>query len=924
MKQLFLAAKYFAMVENSSEIKKEHFLKAASNFEFRETKVKNLIEKHLGIDISTASKPMVDESNIKEAMAYSTINFSPQVKDIKKFLEENGFGLNSDNLINLIEEKLSKLEMLQKLNHIKEKLQSVVYDQDIAIEAISDKLTEISYKANKDSVKAIFFFLGPPATGKTYLAEMLEKFLEGYSLSVFDMSTYSSGNQGFALMGLSKGYSNAGEGKLTSFVKENPKAICLFDEIEKAHPEIQNSLLQLMARGRAKDEHTQEEIDFSEAIFIFTSNLGSELYTNSSFLSKLKDDYSSAQSIILEAIGREKYVTSGGEIPKLKPEFVSRVAQGDTILFNKLSLEAYRKIATKSFLEYKDSFKATYGVDVVCKDMDALMDTLILSFAPLIDGRRIKSKLAFTLFDKITDFLKLDKNRDILSLEGLDVSVELDSSLKSFLDKHIGENKEKNQKFMHSLFRKNETVYTEHEISIEKKTLKLTYKNPVIKKLPKSKDFSGDGAIVFDVPDISFTDIAGHKKAKKRLLEAVEYLKNPKKLEEFGIAPPRGMLLYGPPGTGKTMLAKAFANEADLPFISTTGTEILNIEFMKTIYKRAREYAPSIIFIDEIDAIGYRDGSRADVIINQFLTELNGFSDRIDEMVFTISATNLKAKIDPAILRSGRIDLHVEIDMLDKEARGYFIDKMLEKPNDGNIDREKLITFTAGMSGADLEKVSRESALEVIRQKKEKLSEEIIIEQINIVKYGERLTSKSLEKIVEATAYHEAGHAVVSKLLMPEVKIEQITVTPRNDALGFVSYNLEDEFSNLTYGDIKNKICVAFAGRIAQMRRFGEEGLDSGASSDLKMATKYAYYAIANLGMDKDIGYINIDGLTKESKIGGVTEQEIQRRVKELMSAQKQKTEELVEENWEKIESVSEVLVKSEFIDEDEFSKIVR
>lgn len=184
---------------------------------------------------------------------------------------------------------------------------------------------------------------------------------------------------------------------------------------------------------------------------------------------------------------------------------------------------------------------------------------------------------------------------------------------------------------------------------------------------------------------------------------------------------------------------------------------------------------------------------------------------------------------------------------------------------------------------------------------------------------------RALEKVVESTAYHEAGHAVISKVLMPEVKIEQITVTPRNDALGFVSYNLEDEFGNLTYADIKNKICVAFAGRMAQLYKYGEdEGLDSGASSDLKMATKYAYYAIANLGMDETIGYINIDGFSKESIIAGITEQEIQKQVKLLLKAQELRTKELVEKHWQSIESVSRVLIEDEFIDEEQFNQIVK
>lgn len=263
------------------------------------------------------------------------------------------------------------------------------------------------------------------------------------------------------------------------------------------------------------------------------------------------------------------------------------------------------------------------------------------------------------------------------------------------------------------------------------------------------------------------------------------------------------------------MLAKAFANEAELPFISTTGSELLDMELMKKVFKRAREYAPSIIFIDEIDAIGKRDGSRLDILINQFLTEINGFGDSSD--IFIIAATNLKEKLDPAILRSGRIDIHIHIGMLDKEARGYFIDKMLKNPTVGNINKSKLIKFSVGMSGADLQKAYREASLEALRNGLEGISEELILEHINNVKYGDKLTGKTYAQIQAETAYHEAGHAIISHILMPHVKIEQITVEPRGKAFGFVAFDREEDVKNLSFDDIKNQICVSFAGRTAEI-----------------------------------------------------------------------------------------------------------
>lgn len=291
------------------------------------------------------------------------------------------------------------------------------------------------------------------------------------------------------------------------------------------------------------------------------------------------------------------------------------------------------------------SFENCYGAKIVCKDLDNLVAIFLLSFLPILDARRLKSKLPYKIMDIITDYLKI--NIDLFDSGAFpNIEIKLNEKITSFLKKHITGDAKTDDNWMHSMFRKNQTVMLEHSIEKTDKSIILTVTDAVIKKLPKSVDFGDeDGAFTFDIPNISFQDIAGHHIVKKRLTEASTYLKDRSKLKEFGVDMPKGMLLYGPPGTGKTMLAKAFAHETDLPFISTTGSEILNIELMKKIFKRAREYAPSIIFIDEIDAIGARDGSNKDIIINQFLTELDGFNDSEEDPIFVIAATNLKKRL---------------------------------------------------------------------------------------------------------------------------------------------------------------------------------------------------------------------------------------------------------------------------------------
>ncbi len=916
MKNIFLAAKHLAIRDNSKEITKKHLIEALKGFVPVDVKAMEKVLELLGVkDIER--KPLFSSEDLKEAERHSRIEFSKEIKEFKNQIEQQGISLNT-NIASLIINKVSNLKRLVEIERLKENLKKDIYMQDVAIEVVCDKLVETQYIRHTDAPKAVFFFLGPPATGKTYLAEKLGEYLEGYSVKVFDMSSYASSNQGFALFGLSRGYHNAEEGKLTRFIKQHKKVICVFDEIEKAHRAIQSNFLQVLSRGRYVDEYLQEEIDCRESIFIFTSNLGSEIYSNNNFLRKLKDDYADAQNIILEAISREMRLTDVGLVPALSPEFISRLSQGGIVLFNKLGYEAFQKIARENLLKYAQAFNDEFGIDINFEAINEVVALKLLTMCPMIDARRVKKRLAFEVFDKVTDYLR---NLDLTNLDECPVTkvsflVESTSSLNEFMSFDDANKTVK----IHEMFRKNSTFTVETSVDIkEDKEMIVKFTNPQEVKLPKAKDFAAEeGSLIFEIPTISFADIAGHTRAKERLKEIVGYLKAPQELSKFDIEVPRGMLLYGPPGTGKTMLAKAFANEADLPFIATTGTELLNLDLMKKIFRRAKDYAPSIVFIDELDAIGYRDGGIRDAIINQLLTEVSGFSDEDRNLVFIIAATNFKEKIDPALLRSGRLDMHIKIETLDREARGYFIDKIISKTTQG-INREKIITFTAGMTGADLEKVVRESALETIRKGLKELNEEVLIEQINIVKYGERLQAKMLEKITEATAYHEAGHAVVSKVLMPDLVIEQITVTPRRDVLGFVSYNVEDEIRNLTFEDIKNKMCVAFAGRVAQVKRFQGAGIDTGASNDLKLATRLAYYAVAIAGMDEEVGYINIEGGEK-----AVEDTLIKKRVALLLRDEKGRTEALVEQHWQKIEKVAKELISKEYIDSKELDELLK
>jgi len=810
--------------------------------------------------------------------------------------------------------------LIDKITTLQENLKKELFGQNEAIDSVCDAITEMDYKVTKNTPRGVFFFLGQPATGKTMLAKQLSKFLEGYSaFKTIDMTQYSSENQGFGLFGGEKGYKDSTHGELTSFVKENPRSIILFDEIEKAHSGVLSNFLTLLSSGEAVDKYSRETIDFRKTILIFTSNLGSELYNNYEFMQELKKDKLKAQQLILDTIAREEKLQNGHYIKTISPEMLSRLSSAYVILFNKLTYKSIYKIAYQEidtiYADFFKRYKVKLNMNGTKLEVEALISLFILSFAPNIDVRKVKSHIPKKLFDIITDYAISSKE------EIRHVELKIDQDAYKFVNEVLLQKSEEQQdKFIQSLFRKNYTITYKTSLEYENKELKINFHSVEQTKLSRSSDFQGEGGLVFEVPDISFEDIAGHTDAKSRLHEIVNLLKKPEDLTKYEIDMPKGMLLHGAPGTGKTMLAKAFANEADLPFIETTGSELLNLSLMKRIFKKAKEYAPSIIFIDEIDAIGTRNGSHIDAIINQFLTEINGFSDSFEDLIFIVAATNFKNKIDPAILRSGRIDLHVKIDRLDKEARQYFLNKIYEAHIEGEFDKESILTYTSGMTGADLEKVVRESFLYLYRNSLKALTQEILVEQINTIKYGKRITNGSINEIIESTALHEAAHAVVSKVLQPNLKIEQITVVPRGNAFGFVSYDTEPTFANLTVTDIKNKMSIAYAGREAQIKMYGKNmGIDSGASSDLNLATQYAYTAIAELGMGEKIESVNITNLKNEQ----LFQDEIEQEMKEWITETRKIAKETVEKYWNEITKLAKLLVEKEIVGADELEALL-
>ena len=837
-------------------------------------------------------------------------------------------------------------EYINVANKLKNALTKELFGQDRAIDAIVNSIKS-NIITNKNAPKATYLFLGSPATGKTYLAELMTKNLSDYKIRNFDMTQYHEQNGG-ELYGYPKGWSGYSVGQLTGFVHDNPKSIIVLDAFEKADNVIQTNLLSIFEGGMMRDacgwdkvtdqpcndaedrvyseDNAIFTVDFRETIFIITSSLGEELYSDNKFVQLIDDDYIQAESMILDALKREEKtnIKTGGLQKAIIPELISRFSQATIVLFNKLNYPAYESIGEKAFLEYEKVFNDKYDLDFkVDKHFSNFLKTQILLFAPELDARRLKNKIGENFFTKVTDYI-ITLGDEALSYQ--DIKISLSKKCIDFINENLVPLIEED-KLVKELFRKNIKLELDDTFSVKDSVITYKVKACRFKQVKRIKDFSEDG-LVFDIPDVSFDDIAGHDNAKTRLHEVINFLKDPKLLKAFDVQPPKGMLLYGPPGTGKTLLAKAFSAEAELPFISITGVELLQLDKIKKVFSKAKEYAPSIIFIDELDTIGKRgkDNSR-EVQINKFLAEMDGFSNKADEHVFIIAATNYKENIDTAIIRPGRIEIHIKVDDLDKEARKYFINKIIKnKPTRGKFDMHKLLTYTAGLTGAQFELVSKEASFYCIRHNLSHITQDILIQEINKAKYGEKISHISNERIFHKTAIREAAHTIITKHLMPEVKIKQISVTPRNNKNGFISNNFDDLQTNMTIEDIKHRICVSLAGRIAQIKKYGSIiGMDMEGSPDLQHAINDAYMAIAHYGMDQEVRYIKIKSSNpkaSDENDSQHSDKKVDEAVERWMTEAELKTIKLVDDNWDKIEHLSTLLLDKEILYEDDLRDI--
>ena len=441
---------------------------------------------------------------------------------------------------------------------------------------------------------------------------------------------------------------------------------------------------------------------------------------------------------------------------------------------------------------------------------------------------------------------------------------------------------------------------------------------------------------------IRFSDVAGEDEAKENLSEIVDYLHNPQKYTEAGASMPKGLLLVGPPGTGKTMLAKAVAGEADVPFFSISGSEFVEMfvgmgaSKVRDLFKQAKEKAPCIVFIDEIDAIGQKRNSGSmggnderEQTLNQLLTEMDGFEGNTG--VIILAATNRPESLDPALTRPGRFDRRVPVELPDLAGREAILKvhaKKIKTAEDVNL--HTIARMASGASGAELANIINEAALRAVRNGRTIVNEADLEESIEVVIAGYQKKNAVLsDQEKKVVAYHEIGHALVAALQSHSAPVQKITIIPRTSgALGYTMQVDTGDKYLMTKQELENKIATFTGGRAAEEVAFGE--VTTGASNDIEQATKLARGMITRYGMNEDFDMVALETVNNQYLGGDAslacsaeTQREIDRKTIELVKAQHEKARKLLMEHRAKLDELANYLYEKETITGDEFIKIL-
>ena len=921
-----------------------------------------------------------------------------------------------------------EIELLSKLDRAFEGIEG----QDYACHAVKEQLFGLSNRANANGPAAIFFFAGPSAVGKTLLAQKIGEAL-GRPFERFDMSGYSDKEAPISLFGLNKSYKLAAPGRFTTYIKEHPVSVILFDEIEKANVTVRNNILQMLDKGAVYDLFYEQ--DFSVRDCIFTSNVGTSVYNTG-------DPYKlslTPSATVIKALREEKDPATGE--PYFSRELVSRFASGKVIVFNRLRPEVLHRIVVRRIMDMCDDYYREYRIGSGM-DVDAIANLILLSQGGDVDVRsavRAVKEFFTRDFERMVEMVSRGGNggriggiryhidlstaslevKKLLSGDGSDRVFRFGGVIERNIPKKLRGNieviaaddiwsirdiqkldpmiafvcvtkrnrQEAKMQFENLVaagvatyvYTKDENIsladykeggavdcFTPHSaisfgrwaadavrgIGLDRASRQLFRTNKVI-TFSSSYQYSqrrcvvdvilsdlamqiaydgGERSLFIDrvaIPDVTFADIIGAEEAKRELEPAIRQLKNFHEYQKRGIRIPRGIIFDGLPGSGKTSLAKAVANAAGLPFISLNATQFLSRwvgegeQKIRDIFAAARRYAPSLLFIDEIDCIAKdRMGGGTEALHTQGLTdallsELDGFGSQNTAPVFVIAATNYDthsadSRLDKALLR--RFDKKIHIDLPKVADRERFIVRELAKYDFCTVSRavaEGVAKRSVGWSLADLNLVIQNAIRHSESESGFLLTDAVLEEAFASFNAGGRKTYD--EQTVRKIAYHEAGHAVVARVL--GFRLAYTTIVARGNCGGYMQYAEEDKL-DLSRDECLNRICVAMAGRAAEVCFYKGSGITTGAGEDIRSATDMAVRMICIYGMEEDM-------LCCMEPVKAVENAAVYKRVQDILSREYGRALCILREHADQVKTVANALLKRESLTENELLDII-
>ena len=936
--------------------------------------------------------------------------------------------------------------LTDKVRTMQETLLAKVAGQDHAVYAFVSGYfqAQVMAMADRERTKplATFLFTGSPGVGKTYLAEQAAQLLD-LPYRRFDMSEYSDKDAGQLFAGSNKVFKDSAPGLVTEFVSKNPHCVLLFDEIEKAHLNVIHLFLQILDRGFLRDNHTNQEVPFRDAVIILTTNAGRQLYSDPTHRN-LADV---SRKTILKALADDVSDVTGE--PAFPAAICSRFASGNVILFNHLEAQHLYSIVCDRIETARHQLEAAYHLSI--KMNSAVMATVLFAEGGLADARTVSARaehfllgelfelmrlmaehgqaadrlrtvrfsvdmgddpairslygsgreaemLLFTqllpegdhrfpnvlahVFHRPEPALALLKERDILAVfveptRGSEPYLNLedmDSPALTFFnqvherfpqvplyllqtpDARI--NKEERLSFARRGCRKvftttgaglpailhtaylntqrqlsmNELARSNQVITFETaQTLEADGQTAHIQlfRLRRKRAVQAQDAqkLLSDVsrPDVRFADVIGAADAKEELRFFADYLSNPRKYSAAGLRNPKGLLLYGPPGTGKTMLAKAMAGETGMAFLAAKGGQFLQKyvgegpKAVHELFQTARRYAPSILFIDEIDAIARpRTGDDTQhtgkEVLNALLTEMDGFRGDDPQPVFVIAATNFGVdgssdSLDSALVR--RFDRAVLVELPSQSERLEFLTRARDKNPALALSDSALRSMasrTPGMSLANLDSVIALALRTALRQNRSAVDDALFAEALDTFQSGKEKQWSPDELL--RTARHEAGHAYVCWQGGGEPNY--LTIVARSGYGGYMQQASQEEKGSYSREELRARIRTCLAGRAAEIAYYGEEaGLTTGASGDLKNATRLARNMLTTYGMDDQFGLASLSGKELDGPLG----EKLYNQVNAMLTQELANTVEIIRKGMPTMDRLVNALMQESHMD---------